>query len=205
MSAGRREQGFTLAAALIAVALLGAGMAAYGEIASHAAQREKERELLFVGNQFRQAIGTYYERTPGAVKKFPQKLEELLKDARYPTPQRHLRRIYPDPMTGKAEWGVIQAPGGGIMGVYSLSQARPVKSGNFAFRDASLAGAARYADWQFSYVPATPFGATAPAAVTPAQAGAAQAAVTPAQAGAAQAAVTPAQAGASDRLEAQPR
>jgi hypothetical protein len=185
------------------VALLGAGMAAYGEIASHAAQREKERELLFVGNQFRQAIGAYYERTPGAVKKFPQQLDELLKDARYPTPQRHLRRIYADPMTGKAEWGIIQAPGGGIMGVYSLSQARPVKSGNFTSRDASLAGAARYADWQFSYVPATPFGPAAPA-----QAGSAPATVTPAQAGAAQVTVTPAQAGAgaaSDRLEPQRR
>jgi len=168
MNAGRRQRGFTLAAALIAVAVLGAGMAAYGEIASHAAQREKERELLFVGNQFRQAIGAYYERTPGAVKKFPQKLEELLKDARYPMPQRHLRRIYADPMTGKPEWGTIEAPGGGIMGVYSLSQLRPVKSGGFAPRDASLAGAARYADWQFSYVPATPFGAAPPASAEPA-------------------------------------
>ena len=73
MSAGRPEQGFTLAGALIVTALLGAGAAAYGEIASHAAQREKERELLFVGNQFRQAIGAYYERSPGGVKRYPHK------------------------------------------------------------------------------------------------------------------------------------
>jgi len=159
-----RERGFTLAGALIAVAVLGAGMAAYGELASHAAQREKEQELLFAGNQFRQAIGAYYERTPGAVKRFPQKLEELLQDQRYPMPQRHLRRIYADPMTGQREWGTIAAPGGGIMGVHSLSQAEPIKSGGFFSRDATLAGAARYADWHFSYVPATPFGATPPAA-----------------------------------------
>lgn len=156
MNAGRREAGFTLAGALLLVAVLGAGMAAYGELASHAAQREKEQELLFIGNQFRQAIGAYYEGTPGAAKRFPQKLEELLQDARFPMPQRHLRRVYADPMSGKPEWGTVPAPGGGIMGVYSLSQAEPVKSGGFAQRDATLAGTARYADWQFSYLPAMP-------------------------------------------------
>lgn len=156
MSAGRREQGFTLAGALLALAVAGAGMAAYGEIASHAAQREKEQELLFVGNQFRQAIGAYYERTPGAVKRFPQNLEELLEDKRYPMPQRHLRRIYADPMTGKAGWGTVPAPGGGIMGVYSLSQAQPIKSGAFAPRDQTFGHAQRYSDWQFTYIPAGP-------------------------------------------------
>jgi type II secretory pathway pseudopilin PulG len=154
MSAGSRQQGFTLAGALILIAVLGAGMAAYGEIASHAAQREKEQDLLFVGNQFRQAIGSYYEGTPGAAKQFPQKLEELLQDSRHPMARRHLRRIYPDPITGKREWGLVQAPEGGIMGVYSLSEAPPVKSGGFAERDSALAQAAHYSDWRFSYSPA---------------------------------------------------
>ena len=158
MSAGSREQGFTLAGAMLLVAVLGAGMAAYGELASHAAQREKERELLFIGNQFRQAIGSYYERTPGAVKQFPQKLEDLLQDKRHPMPQRHLRRVYVDPMTGSREWGILKAPGGGIMGVHSLSGTAPIKSGNFTVRDAALEGAASYSGWQFAYVP--PFVAT---------------------------------------------
>jgi type II secretory pathway pseudopilin PulG len=154
MSAGSRQKGFTLAGALILIAVLGAGMAAYGEIASHAAQREKEQQLLFVGNQFRQAIGAYYERTPGAVKRFPQTLEELLQDKRHPLPQRHLRRMYADPMTGKPQWGLIDAPGGGVMGVYSLSEAQPIKSGGFAARDGAFEDAARYSDWRFSYSPA---------------------------------------------------
>ena len=154
MSAGSRQKGFTLAGALILIAVLGAGMAAYGEIASHAAQREKEQELLFVGNQFRQAIGAYYERTPGAVKRFPQTLEELLQDKRHAMPQRHLRRMYADPMTGKPQWGLIDGPGGGVMGVYSLSEAQPIKSGGFAARDGAFEDAARYSDWRFSYSPA---------------------------------------------------
>ena len=154
MSAGRRERGFTLAGALILIAVLGAGMAAYGEMASHAAQRQKEEELLFVGNQFRQAIAAFYEGTPGAVKRFPQKLEQLLEDQRFPVARRHLRRIYADPMTGKRQWGLVEAPQGGIMGVYSLSPARPIKTGGFAVRDVSLSDATRYSDWAFTYAPA---------------------------------------------------
>jgi type II secretory pathway pseudopilin PulG len=154
MSAGRGEQGFTLAGALIAIGVLGAGLAAYGEIASHAAQREKEQELLFVGHQFRQAIGAYYEGTPGAVKRFPQKLEDLLQDSRLPVPRRHLRKLYADPMTGKPEWSLVAAPEGGIMGVHSLSVAAPIKSGGFLARDRALAEAEHYSDWRFIHTPA---------------------------------------------------
>jgi type II secretory pathway pseudopilin PulG len=153
MNAGSRERGFTLAGALILIAVLGAGMAAYGEIASHAAQREKEQELLFVGNQFRQAIRAYYQGTPGAVKRFPQTLEELLHDKRHPTPQRHLRKLYADPLTGKPQWGLVAAHEGGVMGVHSLSDAAPVKTGGFAWRDSMLEGARRYSDWYFNYIP----------------------------------------------------
>lgn len=142
--------------ALIIVGVMGAGLAAYGELASHAAQREKERELLFVGNQFRQAIGAYYERSPGGVKRYPHKLEDLLEDKRHLMPQRYLRKMYRDPMTGERQWGLIDAPGGGIMGVYSLSEAQPIKTGGFAARDTTLAESARYSDWTFSYVPANP-------------------------------------------------
>lgn len=154
MSAGRREQGFTLAGALLLVAVLGAGMAAYGELASHAAQREKEQELLFVGNQYRQAIRSYYELSPGA-KRFPQKLEDLLSDNRHPMPVRHLRRLYADPMTGSADWGTVISPQGGIMGVHSRSEAAPIKTGAFALRDATLEGTGRYSQWQFSHAPLT--------------------------------------------------
>jgi hypothetical protein len=42
------------------------------------------------------------------------------------------------------------------MGVYSLSQAQPVKSGGFATRDSDFADAARYSDWRFAYRPSLP-------------------------------------------------
>jgi type II secretory pathway pseudopilin PulG len=138
---------------LIVVAVMGAGLAAYGELTSHAAQRERERELLFVGAQYRQAIATYYERTPGVVKRYPMKLEDLLLDSRFPNIERYLRRFYPDPMTGNPQWGLIEAPGGGIMGVYSLSEAAPIKTGGFEPADASLMGAASYSGWRFFHSP----------------------------------------------------
>lgn len=149
------QGGFTYLALLIAVALIGVGLVATSEVWSQARQREKEQELLFIGKQFRQAIERYYQRTPGAVKRYPAKLEDLLEDKRYLTPQRHLRKIFVDPMTGRPEWGLIAASGEGIMGVYSLSQETPIKRANFAEEDASFEGAARYSQWRFIYQPIT--------------------------------------------------
>ena len=151
-SAGR-SQGFTYLMVLALVAAMGFGLAAVGEFTSHAEQRAKEVELLFVGSQFREAIGAYYESTPGIAKRYPQKLEDLLKDTRYPVAKRYLRRIYVDPMTAKAEWGTVEAPGGGIMGVYSKSEARPLKSGNLPRGDESFADAKAYTEWKFTHSP----------------------------------------------------
>jgi|APFre7841882724_1041349.scaffolds.fasta_scaffold23133_4 hypothetical protein len=50
---------------LFMVALLGVSLAAVGEAWQSAVRREREVELLFIGNEFRQAIGRYYEATPG--------------------------------------------------------------------------------------------------------------------------------------------
>lgn len=147
----RAESGFTYVAVMILVALLGTGLAAFGESWSHAQQREKEAELIWVGNQFREAIGLYYQRTPGAVKRFPQSLEELLEDKRFLSPQRYLRRIYPDPLTGKRDWGLVLVPGGGIAGVYSLAEARPI--GRVRTDGAQPSGAASYQEWKFRYEP----------------------------------------------------
>lgn len=151
MSSGRRQRGFTYLAVLLAVAVIGIGLAATGKIWSQARQREQEQELLFVGNQFRQAIALYYQRTPGAAPRYPAELEDLLQDKRYPGTQRYLRKLYADPMTGKPEWGLVTAPGGGIMGVYSLSGMTPIKTSGFWERDRTFEGANHYSDWKFFY------------------------------------------------------
>ena len=146
------QRGFTYLGVLVIVALMGFGLAAFGELYSHAAQREKERELLFVGDQFRNAIESYYNKSPGA-KVYPKKLEDLLEDKRFPMPQHHLRRVYNDPMTGKADWALVDAPGGGFMGVHSVSEQTPIKSGDFSAKDAALEDAENYTKWMFTYSP----------------------------------------------------
>ena len=150
------QKGVTYLALLLIVAAAGALLAATGEIASHSAQREKEVDLLFAGSQFRDAIRSYYEGSPGGAKRYPQKLEDLLKDSRVPVTLRHLRRIYRDPITGGAQWGVVEAPEGGIMGVYSLSEEPPVKTGGFSKANQAFDGAEKYSDWKFTYAPAVP-------------------------------------------------
>ena len=151
MRAGR-QQGFTYLSLLLIVAAMGVGLAAFGELASHAAQREKEAELLFVGDAYREAIGRYYESSPAGNKVYPRSLEQLLKDERFAFTRRHLRRLYRDPVTGK-DWAVVEAPEGGIMGVRSASEAQPSKSANFPAGYEVFEGAQRYADWQFVYTP----------------------------------------------------
>lgn len=146
------QRGFTLLGVLLIVALIGFGLAAFGELYSHASQREKERELLFIGDQFRNAIESYYNKSPGA-KVYPKKVEELLEDKRFPMPQHHLRRVYNDPMTGKADWALVEAPGGGFMGVHSISEQTPIKSGNFSAKDAAFEDAENYTKWMFTYSP----------------------------------------------------
>jgi hypothetical protein len=152
-SSRRSEQGFGYLSVLIMVAFMGGGLAAFGEYYSHAAQREKEAELLFVGNEFRRAIGEYYESSPAGHNRYPQRLEDLLKDERFAFTRRYLRKIYPDPMTGTRDWGLVEAPEGGVMGVYSRSGAKPLKTGNFAARDLAFKDARRYQEWRFVHAP----------------------------------------------------
>jgi type II secretory pathway pseudopilin PulG len=147
-----KAKGFTYIGFLIAIAIAGAGLAAYAEIASHAGQREKEAELLFRGNAFQAAIASYYKKE----RRYPQSLDDLLQDNRHPMPVRHLRKLYPDPMTGAADWVLVEAPGGGVMGVHSRSESAPIKTGNFRLENQGFESAERYTAWKFVHSPAGP-------------------------------------------------
>ncbi|HEY8252030.1 MAG TPA: type II secretion system protein [Burkholderiales bacterium] len=147
---GSTAQGFTYLGALFLVALVSGGLAVVGEDWGVAAQRDKEAELLFVGHQYRLAIGRYYRYGP---RQYPRSLADLLKDPRRPGTERYLRRLYADPLTAGGEWGLVRAPDGGIQGVYSLSGERPLKTAGFKPRDRELLGAASYTDWKFLHAP----------------------------------------------------
>jgi type II secretory pathway pseudopilin PulG len=144
-----REAGFTYIALLIVVAIMGVWLAATANVLHLRVQRDKEQELLYIGHEFRQALEHYASSSVGAARRLPLRLEDLLLDERQLEKRRHLRRIYLDPMTGTAEWGVVTRADGQIMGVHSLSTAEPVKTAGFEARDQAFTGKHSYADWVF--------------------------------------------------------
>lgn len=103
----RLERGFVYLWALFTVVLAGIVMAGTGQMWQTKSQREKEAELMFIGEEFRKAIMSYHN---SGTKQYPDSLEDLLKDNRSPNIKRHLRKIYVDPLTNTAEWGIVEEP-----------------------------------------------------------------------------------------------
>jgi len=85
---------------LATIVIIGITLAATGEVWHIAQKREKEQELLFVGDQFRRAISLYYAHAPALGRRQLESLEDLLQDPRYPSTQRYLRKIYADLVSG---------------------------------------------------------------------------------------------------------
>ena len=227
------ENGFVYLWALFAVALAGIVMAGTGQVWQAKSQREKEAELLYIGEEFRKAIMSYYNT---GTKQYPESLEDLLQDKRTPAIKRHLRKIYKDPVINTAEWGIVEEPPSGsaaaanknaapgnspasnsnptssnsvapsnnpassnspassntlapnsaapnsspvttsniskrIIGVYSLSEKKPIKKGKFPEHFAKFSEALTYQDWKFVYKPGDASSSTKPAS-TPSKPGA---------------------------------
>jgi type II secretory pathway pseudopilin PulG len=141
------ERGFTYIGLLFVIAMMGIVLASVGVVWSTEIRREKEAELLFIGDQYRDAITRYH----AVGNQFPTALSDLVTDARFPTARHYLRRLYPDPMTGAADWQLILTANGGILGVASSSQARPIKVANFSERDFLFENTACYCDWRFIF------------------------------------------------------
>jgi type II secretory pathway pseudopilin PulG len=145
--------GFTYVGLLIAVVILGVALSAAGTVWRTQAQREREKELLFIGREFRAAIASYYRGGGMGGHQYPQEINDLLEDKRWPEPHHHLRRLYVDPMTGAADWTIIRTDMVGITGVASSSNGVPIKKAGFPVEEAAFADATCYCDWKFEHVP----------------------------------------------------
>jgi type II secretory pathway pseudopilin PulG len=144
------QRGAVLLMVLLFILVVTAGASSFAESMRGKLRREKEEELLFVGDQYRRAIASYYGMVPpGGRRSLPQNLEDLISDSRFPTPVQHLRRMYPDPLTSKVDWIVLTAPAGGIVGVKSPSAGSPMKVSGFPPLYSSFAGHTWYAQWEF--------------------------------------------------------
>lgn len=142
------NSGFTYIGLLLFIAITGIGLSVVGISWQYQVRTDKEKQLLFVGAEFKNAINSYYASTPDAAKVYPANLNDLLLDKRMPIIKRHLRKIYLDPMTGKADWGVVTQQGS-IVGIYSKSTLTPFKKKGANSAEANLAGAKSYKDWLF--------------------------------------------------------
>lgn len=149
----RAQGGFTFIGIIISVAVLGVGLAGLGQVWSVKAKREREQELLFVGDQFRAAIMSYMAATPAGKPRYPRQLDDLLDDRRHPVARRHLRQLYADPFTGQADWETVLAPDGGIAALHSRHDGTPMKVGNFPAYYSAFERATSYRDWIFGAPP----------------------------------------------------
>lgn len=146
----KRQSGMIYVALLLVIVLIG-GLSAVGlTVAQTLQQRSAEAELLAIGLEFRNALQSYAESTPNGLPNTPAALSELLRDPRSPGVKRHLRRLYHDPFTGKAEWGIVRGADQRIFGIHSLSNTPTFKRENFPSELASLSGSQRHADWIFA-------------------------------------------------------
>jgi type II secretory pathway pseudopilin PulG len=112
-----RRRGFSYLVLLFWIAISGVVLAALGQSWSLDARRAREKELAFRGREYALALGSY----SAAQGKYPEQLSDLLEDRGKGDLKRHLRRLYPDPITGSGEWGLERDDKGGIVAVYSLS------------------------------------------------------------------------------------
>ncbi|MET0982916.1 MAG: type II secretion system protein [Telluria sp.] len=149
--APRAQAGFTYVGLIVFVTIIGLVGAATLKVGALLQRAEAENELLAIGAEFSAALASYAQATPPGQPAQPLSLEALLRDPRFPSPRRHLRRIFVDPITGRAEWGLVQAAEGApILGVYSLSQAQPLKVANFDARFVNFEHKQHLSDWKFT-------------------------------------------------------
>lgn len=151
--------GFTYVGLLIAMTIISIMTSVVGPSWRAASRAEKEKELLWRGHQFRNAIGLYSRGYPvpaGHPAPYPAELKDLLKDPRSAGVRRYLRQIYTDPMTGKDDWVLVLGDNGRIMGVHSASDAEPLKKDNFDLVDSEFRGKTKYSEWIFQYKPGAP-------------------------------------------------
>ena len=98
------QRGYAMAALLVSMSVMAVMMAAALPVWSHFAQREKEEELIWRGEQYRRAIMLFQRRFANT---FPPTVDILVE-------QKFLRKKYKDPITND-DFQIIPV-GGGVQG-----------------------------------------------------------------------------------------
>jgi type II secretory pathway pseudopilin PulG len=148
------SSGFTLMGVLVLVTISGIALMGASQSWRTLVQREREEALLFQGDQIRRAIASYYTAgAAGAGGEYPQRMEDLLKDPRFPTVQRHLRKLYGNPLDPEGKWEIVRDGAGRIKGVFAGRKEKPLKVKQFGEDYSEFEHAKTYSDWKFIFVP----------------------------------------------------
>jgi type II secretory pathway pseudopilin PulG len=129
LAARRPPRGIVYPLLLASILVIGVATAGVAELWTTQIKREKEEELLFRLSEIRRGI----IRFRADKNRLPKELKDLLEDRTQLQTRRYLRRLYIDPMTGKADWdlklladrtGTVS----GIEDVHSKSKEKPLKT-----------------------------------------------------------------------------
>ena len=101
------EAGYILLIVMMMATLLLVSLAAAAPSIYVEGQREKEKELIFRGKQYAQAIILFHLQ----FKRYPTSVKELL----HTNNLSFLRQAYPDPMTKSGKWRFIHATANGVI------------------------------------------------------------------------------------------
>jgi type II secretory pathway pseudopilin PulG len=143
-----RQRGLALVLVMTVLLMASAGLLiAYAPIKLER-HRQKEKELLFVGNQIKSAIQNYAISNQAGVVQFPRALTDLLEDQRGQVTRRYLRKVFRDPITNSSDWGLVMVDDH-IIGVYSKSRRAPIKKSGFRLDQQAFENAKDYSEWQF--------------------------------------------------------
>jgi len=167
----RSSDGFTYMAALFMVVIMGIMLGAVGQSMRVIMKREKEKELIFRGLQYRDAIERWSKKGV-PLKDLKDLVEPTVSSNIDRSKDRLLRKLYKDPMTADGKWKTLPNPPDpvqGITGVASTSNDEPFKQGNFPEVIKNFEGKKKYSEWVFEYkkTPGGAPGTVAPAAATP--------------------------------------
>jgi type II secretory pathway pseudopilin PulG len=149
--ASDNQRGATLLLLLVMVVIMGLAAAMAGQSWRSTMQRAREAELLWRGQQYQKAFAGYYAVRQGQ-HMFPAKLEDLVRDPRFPHLVRHMRKLYKDPMTGE-DWELVKDSSKRISGVRSRSDLEPFRKDGFPKSLDKLKDKEAYNEWEFVFEP----------------------------------------------------
>lgn len=157
MHNGNDQSGFSYLLLLVWITIFALMLMKSQDLLISRFRHQQEEQLLFNGNQIREAISNYRgkdnpDQGKGSQKKegcFPTRFEQLIKDNRSLKPLYHLRKHYADPLVPKRDWIKIFDEEGRWIGVHSSGTGHPMKKTGFADLYKEFSKAKSYQDWEF--------------------------------------------------------